>query len=212
MSTDRINPFAEFTTLDFDRAAQEQPAGLLLPPGYLSAIDPATGQVVAVRIADQPAPAPAPAPAAEVTEPLTVQSVQDAMETTLQRALRLAQEQPAPLPEQVPLQQQGLPPVYGQIVVLGSITMLAASGSAWILSVALAKAAPALPELPEVLRWTLYLVVGIVAAVVAVRLMATTKTTTGGTKVTALVHREAHTHIGKQSGGFWKGQITNNNS
>lgn len=190
------DPYAEFYT-DQDTAPASNGANLLLPPGYISAIDH-TGQIVAVRVADQPAPTPAPV----VPEP-------PAPESALEKALRLAKEQPEPLPEQLPQGPQGLPPVYGQIVVLGSITMLAASGSAWILGAALAKAAPALPEVPEVLRWTLYLVVGIVAAVVAVRLMATTKTGSGGTKVTALVHRESHTHIGKQTGGFWKGQVNN---
>ncbi|WP_042404710.1 hypothetical protein [Streptacidiphilus carbonis] len=198
------DPYAEFYA-DQDTAPADRGANLLLPPGYISAIDPATGQIVAVAVADKPAPAPEPTPVPE----LTVQSVQAAMETTLQKALRLAHEQPAPLPEQAPQAPQGLPPVYGQIVVLGSFAMLAASGSAWLLGAALAKAAPALPEVPEVLRWTLYLVVGIVAAIVAVRLMATTKTGSGGTKVTALVHRESHTHIGKQTGGFWKGQVNN---
>jgi len=197
------NTYAEFDAHQHPADTAPSTAGLLLPPGYISAIDPATGQVVAIPVADKSIPAPDP-----VAAP-TVQSVQAAMETTLQKALRLAQEQPAPLPEQAPQEQQGLPPVYGQIVVLGSITMLAAGGSAWLLGAALAKAAPALPEVPEVLRWTLYLVVGIVAAVAAVRLMAATKTTQGGTKVTALVHRESHTHIGRQTGGFWKGQVTN---
>ncbi|MEY9961334.1 hypothetical protein [Streptacidiphilus sp. MAP5-52] len=200
------DPYAEFYADQADTAPNT--AGLLLPPGYISAIDPTTGQIVAVLVADRPASAPAPEPAP--VSALTVQSVQAAMETTLQKALRLAHEQPAPLPEQTPQEQQGLPPVYGQIVVLGSITMLAASGSAWLLGAALAKAAPALPELPEVLRWTLYLVVGLVAAIVAVRLMATTKTGSNGTKVTALVHRESHTHIGKQTGGFFKGTVNNN--
>jgi hypothetical protein len=202
--------YAEFHTDQRDADAAPSTAGLLLPPGYITAIDPTTGQVVAVPVADTPACPAAPAPAPAPVEALTVQSVQAAMETTLEKALRMAKERPAPLPAQAPEPQQGLHPVWGQIVVLGSISMLAASGSAWMLGAALHEAAPALPEIPEVLRWTLYLVIGIVAAVVAVRLALTTKTSSGGTRVTALVHRETHTHIGKQTGGFWKGQVNNN--
>jgi len=192
VSTDR---FAEFADVDF--AAQEQPASpaaLLLPPGYISAIDPGTGQVVAVRIADQPAPAPA------VTE------------TALEKALRLAREQPQPLPEQPPQSQPDQQPRYAQTVVWGSVAALAGSTSLWLIADALHKAAPELPEIPEILRWSVYLVIAVVASVVAVRLLATTRTTQGGSRVTALVHREAHTHIARQTGGFWKGRITNNNS
>lgn len=179
------NPYTEFHTTQ-----TTDPAGLLLPPGYISAIDPATGQVVAVRVADQPAPAPAP-------------------ESTLEKALRLAREQPEPLPEQPPQPQPAQHPRYGEAVIWGSVAMLSTSTALWIASDALKNAAPDLAELPEVFRWTLYLVLGIVAGVVAVRLLLTTKTTQGGTSITALVHREAHTHIARQTGGFWKGQVNN---
>ena len=198
MNTDR---FAEFTHLDFDfdRTVQEQPAApaaLLLPPGYLSAIDPGTGQVVAVRIADQPAPGPVPQPAAP--------------ETALAKAMRMAREQPDPLPEQLP-QPQSVQPRLGQTVIYGSVAALAGSTALWIIADALATAAPALPEIPEILRWSVYLVIAVVVCVVVLRLLATTKTSEGGSRVTALVHREAHTHIERQTGGFWKGRITNNN-
>jgi len=200
VSTDR---FAEFADIDFDFTTPEQPAApaaLLLPPGYLSAIDPATGQVVAVRIADQPAPAPVAQPAAALPE------------TALEKALRLAREQPQPLPEQPPQSQPDHQPRHGQTVIWGSFAALAGSTSLWIIADALQKAAPELPEIPEIMRWSVYLVIAVVASVVAVRLLASTKTTQGGNRVTALVHREAHTHIERQTGGFWKGRITNNNS
>jgi hypothetical protein len=143
------DPFAEFYA-DLDAAPTT--TGLLLPPGYLSAIDPGTGQVVAVRIADQPAPAPMPQPAAP------------APETALEKAMRMALERPDPLPEQPPQPQPGQPRL-GQTVIYGSVAALAGSTALWIVADALATAAPALPQIPEILRWSVYLVIAVVVCV-----------------------------------------------
>jgi hypothetical protein len=128
--------------------------------------------------------------------------------------LLFAKQQPEPLPQSPAPSPQGLPPIIAQSVVLGSIAMLSGGTATWLLGAALQMAAPALPELPDVLRWALYLIGGVVGAIVVLTMLAGTRTSGDGTRITALFHshREAHTHIARQSGGFWKGRITNTNS
>jgi hypothetical protein len=190
------NPFAEFNQAVRDPDAAPAASQLQLPPGYIWALDSTTGAMVAVPVHEGvPAPAPAPEPAPRLSD--------------FEKMLLFAKQQPEPLPEAPAPAPQGVPPVIAQGVVLGSIAMLSGGAAMWMLGAALHYAAPALPVLPEVLRWTLALIGGVVGAVVVLMMLASTRTRGDGTRITALVHSERHTHIGKQSGGFWKGQVNN---
>ncbi|WP_042370541.1 hypothetical protein [Streptacidiphilus neutrinimicus] len=202
-TTDRYAEFAS-PTLDTEPLAP----GLILPPGYIDAIDPATGQIVAVRIQEQPllglTPGPQPQPE---PEPLTA----------FEKAQQYAKTQPDPIPAAAPPPVTGVSPIVGQMVVLGgvgSLAMLAAGGAIYIACAGLHTAGPWLHDAGEFLQYAaIFIVAAVVAAVVAVRKLkaAMTTTTTGdGTVVNALIHRHTEVTIGKQTGGFWKGQIHNN--
>ncbi|WP_042428051.1 hypothetical protein [Streptacidiphilus anmyonensis] len=204
MSTaDRFAEFTEFATA----TEQPAPAPLLLPPGYISAIDPATGTIVAVPVQEAPTPAPAPELEPEPEQPLSA----------FEKAQIYARQQPEPVPAVAPPPAQGASPLVGQIVVLGgiaSLAMLAAGGAIYIACEGLHVAGPSFHDATEFLKWAAaVLVVAVVVAVVAARKLKsamTTTTSSDGTVVNALVHRHTEVNIGKQSGGFWKGQIHNN--
>jgi hypothetical protein len=194
MSTDRLGTATE--------PATSRPQ-LILPPGFVDAIDPATGQVVAVRVQDQPLPASIPEP---VPGP-----------SALDKARWYAAAQPDPLPAAAPPPAQGISPIVGQVIVLGgiaSLALLAAGGAIYIACEGLHVAGPWFHDAAEFLKYAaLVLAVAVVASVVAARKLGAAMTTTrtgDGTVVNALVHRHTEVHIGKQTGGLWKGQIHNN--
>ncbi|MEU6972732.1 hypothetical protein AB0A71_34455 [Kitasatospora aureofaciens] len=169
---------------------------LILPPGYITALDPTTGQVVAVRTQEQPALAAEPQQASEPS--------------LLEKARRYAAAQPDPLPTVPPPAAQGVNPVVGQVVVLGgitSMTLLAAGGAVYLAGAGLHEAGPWFHDA------ALFLVAAVVVAVVAMRKLkaaATSTRTPDGTVVNALFHKHTEMHIGKQTGGFWKSTVTNN--
>ncbi|MGW4806405.1 hypothetical protein [Kitasatospora sp. NPDC004272] len=178
-------------------------SGLLLPPGYITALDPATGQLVAIRTQEQPLPIPAVPAAQPAAEP-----------GLLERAQRYAAEQPDPIPATAPPAWQGVSPVVGQAVVLGGIAsmgMLAAGGAVYLACGGLQMAGPWLNDATRFLGGAaLLLVTAAAVAALAVRKLKAKTTTTGdGTVVNALFHRHTEMHVGKQSAG-WKGSVTNN--
>jgi hypothetical protein len=178
---------------------------LILPPGYITALDPTTGQVVAVRTQEQPLPALAAEP-------------QQAPEASLlDKARHYAAAQPDPLPAAPPPAAQGVNPLVGQVVVLGgiaSMTLLAAGGAVYLAGAGLHEAGPWFHDAALFLGYAaLFLVAAVVVAVVAMRKLkaaATSTRTPDGTVVNALFHKHTEMHIGKQTGGFWKGTVTNN--
>jgi hypothetical protein len=137
--------------------------------------------------------------------------------TALEKAKLYAAAQPDPAPAVAPPPAQGVNPVVGQMVVLGgvgSLAMLAAGGAIYIACAGLHTAGPWFHDASEFLKYAaVFIVAAVVAAVVAVRKLkaAMTTTTSGdGTVVNALFHRHTEVNIGRQTGGFWKGQIHNN--
>ncbi|MGW4651328.1 hypothetical protein [Kitasatospora sp. NPDC004289] len=177
-------------------------SGLILPPGYITALDPATGQIVAIRTQEQPATAP---PAPPGPEP-----------SLLERAQRHAAEQPDPIPAAAPPAWQGVSPLVGQSVVLGGIAsmgMLAAGGALYLAGAGLQLAGPWFHEGAQFLgAAALFLAAAVGATVVVARRLKSkmTSVTTGdGTVVNALFHKHNEVNINKQSAG-WKGSVTNN--
>lgn len=179
-------------------------ASLILPPGYITALDPATGQLVAIRTQEQPPPT---GPAAQsAPEP-----------SLLERVQRYAAEQPDPIPAAPPPARQGVNPMVGQAVVLGgiaSMSMLAAGGAIYLAGAGLGLAGPWFHDAAEFLgAAALFLGAAVVVTVVAARKLKsqmTTTTTGDGSVVNALFHRHTEVNIGKQSAGFWKGTVNNN--
>jgi hypothetical protein len=87
----------------------------------------------------------------------------------------------------------GLPPIVGQIVLLGSAATLAASGALWLAAAALRTAAPALPTALDCLKWAALFVALVVGGVVAAKV----RTRTGATL--SVWHTTKTTHIGPQT-------------
>ncbi|MGE7437012.1 hypothetical protein [Kitasatospora sp. NPDC001175] len=177
-------------------------SALILPPGYITALDPATGQLVAIRTQEQP---PLTAPAQPGPEP-----------SLLERAQRYAAEQPDPIPATAPPAWQGVSPLVGQSVVLGGIAsmgMLAAGGALYLAGAGLQLAGPWFHEGAKFLgAAALFLAAAVGVTFVAARTLKskmTTATTGDGTVINALFHRHTDVNIGKQSAG-WKGSVTNN--
>ena len=113
-------------------------------------------------------------------------------------------------PEEVQTATQGgasLPPVVGQIVVLGSITLLAASGAFWIAAAALRAAHPVLPDAIACLKWAVVFVALVVVGVFAAKVRARSA---GGTTL-SVWHTTRTTSIGSQTvRGRGNRGITNN--
>lgn len=86
-----------------------------------------------------------------------------------------------------------LPPIVGQVVVLGSITVLAASGALWIAAAALRAVHPVLPDAIATLKWSALLVAVVVLAVAAAKV----RTRTGATL--SVFHTTRTTTVGNQT-------------
>jgi hypothetical protein len=86
-----------------------------------------------------------------------------------------------------------LPPIVGQIVVLGSVTLLAGSGALWIAAAALRAAHPVLPDAIACLEWSAVLVAFVVAGVAAAKV----RTRTGATL--SVFHTTKTTTVGNQT-------------
>ncbi|MDH6107891.1 hypothetical protein P3T36_006350 [Kitasatospora sp. MAP12-15] len=201
MSTDRYADFAPAPDTE-----PTHPQSLILPPGYITALDPTTGQLVALRTQEQPLPtAPAPQP---VPEP-----------SLLDKAQRYAAAQPDPIPAAAPPAWQGVSPLVGQAVVLGGITsmgMLAAGGAIYLAGGGLQLAGPWFHDGAEFLGYAaLFLAVAAAVTVAAARKLKSKMTarpagSEGAPIVNALFHKQVEVNIGKQSAGFFKGTVNNN--
>ncbi len=145
-------------TTDHDTTRPDAIGSLMMPPGYVAALDP-DGRLIAVPTG-QPATPQAPDATPPAGEP-------ERASTTL-------------------------PPIVGQLVVLGSITALAGSGALWIAAAALRSVHPVLPDAITCLKWSAILVGFVVAGVFTAKVRSrtgatlsvfhTTKTTSIGTQ------------------------------
>ncbi|MDI5971868.1 hypothetical protein POF50_021455 [Streptomyces sp. SL13] len=90
-------------------------------------------------------------------------------------------------------ERANLPPIVGQVVVLGSITALAASGALWIAAAALRAVHPVLPDAITALKWSAALVAVVVLAVAAAKV----RTRTGATL--SVFHTTHTTTVGNQT-------------
>ncbi|MDF3288355.1 hypothetical protein [Streptomyces silvisoli] len=98
-----------------------------------------------------------------------------------------------------------LPPVVGQVVVLGSVTVLAASGAFWIAAAALRQAHPVLPDAVECLKWAVIFVAVVVAGV----FVAKVRSRTGGTTSFSVFNTTRHTTVGRQTVRGRNNRLTN---
>ncbi len=122
-----------------------------------------------------------------------------------------AAPEPAPeSPEEVQTATQGsmgLPPVVGQVVVLGSISLLAASGAFWLAAAALRAAHPVLPDAIACLKWAVVFVALVVVGVFA----AKARTRNASRTTLSVWHTTKTTSIGSQTvRGRGNRGITNN--
>ncbi|MDI5971418.1 hypothetical protein POF50_019105 [Streptomyces sp. SL13] len=112
---------------------------------------------------------------------------------------------PAGEPADAEPEHATMPPIVGQIVVLGSITALAASGALWIAAAALRAVHPVLPDAITALKWSALLVATVVLAVAAAKVRTrtgatfsvfhTTKTTTVGNQTLKGRHNTLNNHF-----------------
>lgn len=102
-------------------------------------------------------------------------------------------EPPVPASPETPT--RNLPPIVGQVVVLGSITTLAASGAFWMAATALRTAAPVIPDAITCLKWTVALVAVVVAGVVAAKV----RTRRDGATTFSVWHTTRTTTVGNQT-------------
>ncbi|MCQ4044647.1 hypothetical protein ACFOSC_18130 [Streptantibioticus rubrisoli] len=126
-------------------------------------------------------------------------------------AIPTAPDQPAnaatggPVSTTPPERPAALPPIVGQVVVLGSITALAASGAFWIAAAALRQAHPVLPEAVECLKWAVIFVAVVVAGV----FVAKVRSRTGGTTSFSVFNTTRHTTVGRQTVRGRNNRLTN---
>ncbi|MFE0457777.1 hypothetical protein ACFW1A_00770 [Kitasatospora sp. NPDC058965] len=171
--------------------------GLILPPGYVTGIDPDTGQVVAVPTREPAAPDP------------------DA--GALARAQYYAALDPGPLEAVPPPPVQGLDPRTWQFAALAgvsSLSLLAAGGAVYLVCAGLHLAGPWLQD-AAVLVGCVAGLLGVVALStlgVARKLKTQPAAATDGSGqpvVNALLYRRVEVNIGEQKGGFFKGSVNN---